>query len=77
MPSLVADNLRAQGLCVDVVLEKDSLKSMMRRANKMGASYCLIVGQEEQEARIVTIKNMITGAEDKIQQSDIYAYLTR
>ena len=74
---LIADNLLAQGLCVDLFLEKDSLTNMMRRANKMGASYCLLVGQEEQQARIVTIKNMITGAEDKIEQIDIYAYLTR
>lgn len=74
---LIADNLRAQGLCIDLFLEHDPLKNMIQRANKMGASYCLLLGQEEQQARIVTIKNMITGAEDKVQQIDIYAYLTR
>lgn len=74
---LIADNLHAQGLCIDVLLEHDSLKSMMRKAGKMGASYCLIIGQEEQEMRIVTIKNMISGIEDKVQQTDIYTYLTQ
>jgi len=74
---LIADNLRAQGLCVDLLMEPDSLQNMLQRANKMGASYCLLLGKEEQAARIVTIKNMITGAEDKVQQIDIYAYLTR
>lgn len=74
---LVADSLRAQGLCIEVILEKDSLKSMMRKANKMGALYCLMIGPEEQQTHIVTIKNMITGVEDKVQQTDIYTYLTR
>lgn len=74
---LIADNLRAQGLCVDIFLENDSLQNMLKQANKMGASYCLLLGQEEQKARIVTIKNMITGVEDKVQQIDIYTYLTR
>ena len=74
---LIADNLRAHGLCIDIVLETDTLENMLRKANKMGASYCLILGHEEQQARIVTIKNMITGAENKIEQSNVYEYLTR
>ena len=74
---LIADNLQAQGLCVDLLLEIDSATNMLRKANKMGASWGLILGHKEQQERIVTIKNMITGAEDTIQQSDIYTYVTR
>lgn len=74
---LVADNLESHGLSVDVLLDGDSLKSMMRKANKMGAAYSILIGQEEQENHTVTVKNMITGAEDKIQQIELHTYLSR
>ena len=74
---LVADNLEAHGLCVEVMLDGDSLKSMMRQANKMGASYSILIGETEQQNHTVTVKNMITGAEDIIQQSELSSYLRR
>lgn len=58
---LFADYLEGLGFCIDILLEGDSVKSMMRKANKMGAAHVLIIGPDEQEARAVTIKNMITG----------------
>lgn len=74
---LVADNLEAHGLCVDILLDSDSVKSMMRKANKMGAAYSILIGQEEQQNHTVAVKNMITGTEDKVQQSELKGYLTR
>lgn len=74
---LVADNLESHGHCVEVLLDGDSIKSMMRASNKMGAAYSILIGPEEQQQHTVTIKNMITGAEDKIQQSELHSYLTR
>ena len=72
---LLADELQAKGLCTDILLEGDSVKSMMRHANKMGAKYVLLLGPEEQEQRMVSVKNMITGAEEKILQRDVVSYL--
>jgi len=74
---LLANELHIHNLCTDVFLDGDSLKSMMRKANKMGAAYCLILGQEEQEKNMVTIKNMMTGKENKISQSETVAYLKK
>jgi len=68
---LVADELLAADLCCEVLLEGDSLKSMMRQANKLGAKYCIIIGQDEQEARSVTLKNMITGESEKVLQAEL------
>ena len=72
---LLADTLQTHGLCVDVLLEGDSLKSMMRKANKLGAKHCLIVGPDEQEQKMVTVKNMTTGASDTIAQIDVVSHL--
>jgi histidyl-tRNA synthetase len=72
---LLADELQAQNICVDVLLEGASFKSMLRHANKAGARACLIIGPDEQKAREVTVKNMITGAEEKVSQRDVAIFL--
>lgn len=72
---LVADELQAHSLCTDVLLEGDSVKSMMRKANKMGAAYCLLLGEDEQSSHEVMVKNMVTGEEERVAQSAVVAYL--
>jgi histidyl-tRNA synthetase len=72
---LLADELHAHNLCVDIFLEGDSLKSMMRKANKMGAAHVLIIGSNEQAARKVMIKKMVTGHEELVDQTTVAAYL--
>ncbi len=74
---LLADDLQAQHLCVDILLAGDSLKSMMRKANKMGATYALILGEEEQKTRTVTIKNMTTGHEERVAQIDTASFVKK
>jgi histidyl-tRNA synthetase len=72
---LLADELQAVGLCTEVLLEGDSMKSMMRHANKLAATYCLIIGEDEQQTRTVTVKHMIKGTSEKIAQIDLVKYL--
>jgi len=74
---LLADELQAEGLCTDIVLDSDSVKSSMRKANKMGATYALLVGEEEQKNHQVTVKNMTTGAEEKIAQSALVSHFKK
>lgn len=68
---LLADNLQNDGLCTDILLEGDSIKSMMRRANKMGAKYVLILGDQEQKDKTVTVKNMLSGESKTVSQVDL------
>lgn len=72
---LLADELHAKGLCTDILLEGGSVKSMMRTANKMGAHTVLVLGPEEQEKKTVSVKNMITGDEEKVLQRDLVEHL--
>ena len=71
---LLADTLHAHDVCVDILVDEESVKSMMRKANKMGAQYCLLIGSDEQQAREVTVKNMVTGHEERIKQIDLIKY---
>lgn len=74
---LIGDALQAAGLCTQVFLEGDSMKSMMRKANKLGARYCIIIGDDEQQKNEVTIKNMITGDDQRVAQGEMIAVLKK
>lgn len=74
---LIADQLQSADLCVEVLLEGDSMKSMMRHANKLAAKFCIIIGDEEQATHSVTVKNMITGESQKIKQIELVGYLRK
>ena len=69
---LLADNLLAHGKCVDVLLDGQTLKNCMKKANNMGAQFVLLLGEDEIKSNSVKIKNMITGEEKIILQVDAY-----
>jgi histidyl-tRNA synthetase len=74
---MIADTLLAAGFCAEPYLEGDSMKSMMRKANKAGARYCIIIGDDEQKVNEVTIKNMTTGEDTRVPQRDMVATLKK
>lgn len=74
---LLADMLQAHGFTIDVCLDGDSIKNMLRKANKLGAAYCLIIGDEEQQLNQVMVKNMMTGGGERVAQSGVIAYLMK
>ncbi len=65
----LADALIKGGKTTEVLFE-GSVKSMMRKANKMGAAYCLILGEQEQTDGRVLIKDMQTGDEQSVKQAE-------
>lgn len=71
---LLADTLHASGLSVELLLD-GSLKSMMRKANKMGAHSVLLLGSQEQESKTVMVKNMTSGYEERVLQIHVVDYL--
>jgi histidyl-tRNA synthetase len=73
---LLADELRAHGLCTDVIFE-GSMKSMMRKAGSAGAAYAIILGETEQESRTVMLKNMTAGTEQAVAQVDLVKMLKK
>lgn len=72
---LMASSLTKHGICADVSLESTSVKNKMKKANKQGAAYVILIGQDEMEKNYVTIKHMITGAEEKVEQGKLLHYL--
>jgi histidyl-tRNA synthetase len=56
---LLAQELRASGLEAEIDYEGRSLKSQMRRADKLGARYVLILGEDELQRGEIQLKDMV------------------
>ncbi len=67
----IVQMLHKKGVCADIVLDKTSIKSMFKAADKMHARYAILIGEDEQATGTATIKNMTTGLETKVAQRDI------
>ena len=57
--------LRNAGLCVETDYFGKSLKAQMKYANKCGAGYTVIIGEEELKSGTVRLKDMAQGSEQE------------
>lgn len=74
---LLADELQEHHYCTDILFDGDSIKSKMKKAHKLGATYTLLIGADEQAKNEVTVKNMITGTQETISQATLIDYLKK
>ncbi len=59
----VAQRLRRAGLAATFDVLGRSLKAQLREANKLGARFTVVIGENELACGAATVKNMATGAE--------------
>lgn len=71
---LLNETLHRHGLCTEIMYEKASVSNMMKKANKLGAKYVLLLGEDEQKNGTVTVKNMQTGETVSIKQPEAAHY---
>ncbi len=57
------------GLCVEIILGKNSMKQLFKKAHQLKASYALIIGEQEVQTQQYVLKDMKTG-EQKIDSLD-------
>ncbi|MFQ5995485.1 MAG: histidine--tRNA ligase [Acidiferrobacterales bacterium] len=74
----LAERLRDQGLRVQCNCGGGNLKSQLRKADKSGARFALLIGDQEHQARAVTVKDLReTVAQEQVSQNDVSEYLKR
>jgi histidyl-tRNA synthetase len=61
--------LRSAGIASEAVLEK-SFKAQMRRAGKSGYPLCAIIGEDEVEKSLVTVKDLRTSSQIQAPRKD-------
>jgi len=67
--------LRHEGVECHIEFKARSLKNLMGRANKLGACWVLIIGEEEVEKNRLQVKNMQTGIQKEVDRDDILKIL--
>lgn len=74
----LVNQLRRRGLVVAMDYEGRSLKSQMKQANKAGAAFVLIVGDEELETKSGLLRNMSTQEQQniKLDEDEVEAVVT-
>ncbi len=71
----VAERLRGRGVRTEVHYDKRSLKSQMKRADKLGATHCVIIGEDEVKAGEVTLRYMAESREERVAMEELEARL--
>lgn len=71
----IANKLKEQGLKVDIYLEDGKFKKKINYADKIGVKKVLIIGQEEYENKMVSVKNMEDGKQVSVKIEEISDYL--
>jgi histidyl-tRNA synthetase len=70
----IADKLRQRNLRVVLDLNRRSIKSQMKEANKNNVKYVVIIGEDEIKENSVTIKNMQNSEQFKLPLDSIENY---
>lgn len=73
----VANQLHLSGIRAELDYEMRSLKSQMRRADKLKASYVLILGGEELKRGKAVLRNMTDKSQEEIPMNDLLSILLR
>ena len=71
----IARDLRHQGFSCSLDFSAGKLKSQMRMANRLGARYVLIIGEDELARGSASIKNLEDSSQQDIAIPDIAAFL--
>jgi len=68
---IVVDYLRKSGRRCDIILDKDSIKSKIKQAVRVGAQKAIFIGEDEQASNCLTVKDLVSGEEQKCPQQAI------
>ena len=74
---LLLNDLRQKRFSVDIDYHTGSFKSQMRQANKMNARYALIIGEDEWKDKMITVKSMESGEQEKVSIDKIEEFLKK
>src|SRR3990170_3218411 len=62
---------RKDGVFIDMDYEDKSLKSQLKRADKLGVKYTIIIGEEELRRGVVKVRDMRKSLEEEMSIEDL------
>lgn len=67
----LVNELRKQGIRVELDTKERNLKGQMKYANKLGAAYTVVIGEDEVNSGELTLKNMNTSEQTKVRREEL------
>ena len=71
----VSNALRDSGIKNEIYAEDAKTKNKFSYVDSLNIPYCIVIGQDEVEKQMYTLKNMITGEQELLSINDIVAKL--
>lgn len=71
----IAQHLRQAAIPTEVMVTPAALGKRLTKANKMSASFALILGEDEKRTQHVQVKNLDAGTEEKIAFDQLVPYI--
>ena len=73
----IVNILRNSGISAECDLMERSLKAQFKYADKLGAEYVAVIGENELNSGVVNVKKMSDGTQEAVKLDGIYTYLTK
>lgn len=71
----LCQNLRLNGFSTDIDYIGRNIKGNFKQADRLGAKYIIIIGEEEINSKIITIKDNIEKKEYKVKEDELIDFL--
>ncbi len=72
-----AEDLRLKGIHAETDHMDRSVKAQMKYADKFGARYVAVIGEDELESGVFNVKNMSDGSTCAVKREELYSYLSK
>jgi len=72
----ILSELRSYDIASDLYPSPTKLKKQMKYANDMNVPFVVLIGSEEIESKMLTLKNMVTGDQTKLNIADLISNLS-
>ncbi len=69
--------LRCSGFRVETYLEQKKMKKQFEYADYLGVEWVCVIGEDEIKTQSVCVKNMKTGTQETVRQSDIVSFFEK
>lgn len=71
----VLSKMRQAGIACDLYPSPVKLKKQMKYANDINVPYAMMIGSDEMNAEVYTLKNMMEGSQEKLSMDDVVGKL--
>ncbi|MCX7978877.1 MAG: histidine--tRNA ligase [Bdellovibrionaceae bacterium] len=72
----LAHDLRAQNQPVEIIWSGGNFGKKLKKADALGSNWAILIGENEIQSGLVTIKNLKTGEQKSISSSDVTSQIT-